>query len=418
VSEPVSAGPVPGDCLVVFLPALVFDLFVGLAEVRDRLAVVFLVVFFDAASRRATLRSSRSTSRLDTKPARAIWLLISDRMASMNSERFTLEKSSAVLTSDEAWSFLTSPDLTMSRTICSARFRVSSATPEVNNASRLNSSITTSSSHRAPPKRTYTRTVLSLIPISDANPTRRFPIVTVALIVANVIAFFQTPGLGQGVRGNLYFFRHAPIPCQLGDECPAGIQAGLGQAISIPQRGMGSFLLAVLFSTFLHAGFLHIIGNMLFLWVFGNNVEDYLGRVKFLIFYLAGGMIAAFAHILFALWTSPCPPDATSCVPSVGASGAVAAVMGAYILLYPRARVNVLVPIFFIFTFIQMSALAVLGIWFLYQFFIGVGQSDAVSGVAWMAHVGGFVFGVVAVFLLGGRPHRPHALQYQPQWRY
>jgi membrane associated rhomboid family serine protease len=260
--------------------------------------------------------------------------------------------------------------------------------------------------------------VISLIPISDANPTRRFPYVTVGLIAANVIAFFQTPGLGQDASGNLYFFKHAPIPCQLPNECPAGVDAGLGQPIPIPERGIGSFLLAILFSIFLHAGFLHIIGNMLFLWVFGNNIEDFLGPVKFLLFYLAGGLAAAFAHILFALWTSPCPPDASSCVPSVGASGAVAAVMGAYILLYPRARVNVLVPIFFIFTLIQMSALAVLGIWFLYQFFIGLGQPDAVSGVAWMAHVGGFAFGVVVILLLGGRPHRPNALRYEPQWRY
>jgi membrane associated rhomboid family serine protease len=260
--------------------------------------------------------------------------------------------------------------------------------------------------------------VLSLITISDANPTRRFPVVTLGLIVANVIAFFQTPGLGQDASGNRYFFAQAPIPCQLPAECPAGVNLGAGQAVPIPDRGIGSFLLAVLFSTFLHAGFLHIIGNMLFLWVFGNNIEDFLGPVKFLIFYLAGGMAAAFAHILFALWTSPCPPETMSCVPSVGASGAVAAVMGAYILLYPRARVNVLVPIFFIFTLVQLSALTVLGVWFAYQFFIGLAQSEAVSGVAWMAHVGGFVFGLIAIYLLGGRPHRPHALRYEPQWRY
>jgi membrane associated rhomboid family serine protease len=260
--------------------------------------------------------------------------------------------------------------------------------------------------------------VLSLIPISDANPTRRFPIVTVGLIVANVIAFFRTPGLGQGTSGNLYFFENAPIPCQLGNECPSAVDLGLGQPVTLPERGLGAFLVAVVISTFLHAGWLHIIGNMLFLWVFGNNIEDFLGPIKFLIFYLLGGIAAAFAHILFSLWTSPCPPEAASCLPSVGASGAVAAVMGAYILLYPRARVNVLVPIFFIFTLIQMSALAVLGVWFLYQFFIGLAQSDSVTGVAWMAHVGGFVFGLIAIYLLGGRPHRASPLSYEPQRRY
>jgi membrane associated rhomboid family serine protease len=260
--------------------------------------------------------------------------------------------------------------------------------------------------------------VLSLIPISDANPTRRFPVVTVGLIAANVIAFFRTPGLGQGVSGNLYFFERAPIPCQLDQACPRAVDLGLSQPVSIPDRGFTAFLIAILISTFLHAGWLHIIGNMLFLWVFGNNIEDFLGPIKYLLFYLLGGMAAAFAHILFSLWTSPCPPEAASCLPSVGASGAVAAVMGGYILLYPRARVNVLVPIFFIFTFVQMSALAVLGIWFLYQFFIGLQQSEVVSGVAWMAHVGGFVFGVAAIYLLGGRPHRPGPVVIQPQPRY
>jgi membrane associated rhomboid family serine protease len=258
--------------------------------------------------------------------------------------------------------------------------------------------------------------------VSDANPTRRFPIITVALIAANVIAFFQTPGLGQDLSGNIYFFENAPIPCQMPDECPTGINLGGGQTVDIPDRDTLSLLAAVVFSTFLHAGWLHIIFNMLFLWVFGNNVEDYLGRVKFLLFYLAGGLAASFAHIFFELSVNPCTADSQvatgSCLPSVGASGAVAAVMGAYIVLYPRARVNVLVPIFFIFTFVQLSAMVVLAIWFVYQFFIGVQDLGSPSGVAWMAHVGGFVFGMAAIYLLGGRPHRPEALMYQPRWRY
>ena len=268
--------------------------------------------------------------------------------------------------------------------------------------------------------RTYTRTVLSLIPISDANPTRRFPIVTVILIAANVLFFFVEPGFGQSTAANTYFYENAPVPCQLTDECPTEplLGPGLPNPITIPQRGIGSFLLATIYSTFLHAGFLHIIFNMLFFWVFGNNVEDYLGRVKFILFYLAGGIAASLAHDAWSLATSgPCPPDPGGCVPSVGASGAVAAVMGAYILLYPRARVNVLVPILFIFTFMRLSALAVLAIWFAYQFFIGFQSSSGAVEVAWMAHVGGFVFGLVAIFLLGGRPHREPPLHYQPNWR-
>jgi membrane associated rhomboid family serine protease len=220
-------------------------------------------------------------------------------------------------------------------------------------------------------RRSYTRRVINLIPISDANPTSRTPIVTIGLLVANVLAFFFVqPGFGQGPEAQDYFFQNAPLPCQaaeaFGDEsvaCPAGTGQSpfTGDQITIPERSLLSLLGAILLSTFLHAGFLHIIGNMLFLWVFGNNIEDYLGHVKYFVFYILGGIVASLAHIL---------PNLSEQVPSVGASGAVAAVMGAYIVLHPRARVNVLVPIFIIWSVFQMSALAVLGLWFVYQFFI------------------------------------------------
>jgi membrane associated rhomboid family serine protease len=230
-------------------------------------------------------------------------------------------------------------------------------------------------------------------------------VVTILLIVANVIAFLQTPGLGSTERSQFYFFEHAPIPCQLSDTCPGGLVG----------RGFGSFVIAIIVSTFLHAGFLHIAGNMLFLWVFGNNVEDFLGPIKYLIFYLAAGIAAAFAHVGWVLMTSAdvcSAQDFAACVPAVGASGAVAAVMGAYLILFPRARVNVLVPIIIIFTMIQMSAFAVLGLWFLYQFLIAAQEANGVTGVAWMAHVGGFVFGAIAILILGGRPHGPP----EPAW--
>ena len=254
--------------------------------------------------------------------------------------------------------------------------------------------------------------MLSLIPISDANPTRRFPVVTVGLIALNVVSFLRQP-FGDGLALNRFFFTEAPVPCQLPDRCPDVVQIAADASVAIPSRGLSSFLWAVLVSTFLHANLLHIGGNMLFLWVFGNNVEDHLGRVKYLIFYLAGGIAAALAHVLWTLRDIPCTSESYgACVPAVGASGAVAAVMGAYLLLFPRARVNVLVPIFIIFTVIQMSALAALGVWFLYQFLIGLQELAGPSGVAWMAHVGGFVFGFVVVVLLGGRPQRP-----PPAWQ-
>jgi membrane associated rhomboid family serine protease len=262
--------------------------------------------------------------------------------------------------------------------------------------------------------------VLSLIPISDVNPTRRFPIVTVALIAANVVIFFTEPGLGISDEATVFFYEHAPVPCQLVDKCPA--------ASLIPDYNSLELVWAMIVSTFLHGGILHIAGNLLFLWVFGNNIEDHLGRGKFLTFYLLGGLAASFAHILWSLRDlPPTPPPLEACfagvvscgpyVPAVGASGAVAAVMGAYILLFPKARVNVLVPIFIIWTVVQMSALAVLGIWFVYQFLIGAQELSGATEVAWMAHVGGFVFGVAAILVLGGRPH-PSQPHWQPDWRY
>ena len=251
--------------------------------------------------------------------------------------------------------------------------------------------------------------MLSLIPISDANPTRRFPIVTVGLIVANITMFLREPFTRGGEALNRFFFSNAPVPCQLPAECPDQVIFSGARPIDIPPRGIGSFLWAILVSTFLHAGIFHIGGNMLFLWVFGNNVEDHLGRLRYLLFYLAGGIAAALAHVAWSLKDLPCTQqDFGACVPSVGASGAVAAVMGAYLLLFPRARVNVLVPFIFIFTIVQMSALAVLVIWFLYQFLIAAQELAGPSGVAWMAHVGGIVVGFIAVLGLGGRPMRVH----------
>jgi len=247
--------------------------------------------------------------------------------------------------------------------------------------------------------------VISLIPLSDANPTRRFPAVTITLIVMNVIAFFfLQPGFGTTDEAQLYFYENVAVPCQFQDDCAVEAREE-GQSLPpdlIPDRDLTSFIGAVLFSTFLHSGFLHIAGNMLFLWVFGNNVEDFLGKIKFAAFYLVAGIAAGLAHVVTNLEGLP------SLAPAVGASGAVAGVMGAYLVLFPRARINTLVPLFFIWTVVRLSAWVVLGLWFVFQFF-----TSPDSGVAWMAHVGGFLVGAIGVFVLGGRPHSERSLYYE-----
>lgn len=273
--------------------------------------------------------------------------------------------------------------------------------------------------------------VLSLIPIHDANPTRRRPIVTLAFIAICVVAWLQTPGLGANSDSLAYFYDHAPVPCQaLEDGCPDQVSVGPDESgrevtIEVESPSTGPFLFSMLFSTFLHGGFLHLAGNMVFLWVFGNNIEDHLGHIKYALFYLLGGLAASGAHVLWALRdvSDACLQNAAVCenfqpyVPSVGASGAVAAVMGAYIILFPRARVRTLVVFFFI-TVIEMSAFAVLALWFVYQFLIAAQElAGEANAVAWMAHVGGFVFGAIAIFLLGGRPRRRQT-SWQTDWRY
>jgi membrane associated rhomboid family serine protease len=162
---------------------------------------------------------------------------------------------------------------------------------------------------------------------------------------------------------------------------------------------------------FMHGGWMHLIGNMLFLWIYGNNVEDYFGPIKFLLFYFVAGLAAIALYTLF----SP-----SSDVPLVGASGAIAGVMGAYMVLHPRAKITVLV-IFFFIQFIQLPAKVVLGIWFIYQILMSVVGSGSGGGVAWMAHVGGFIFGYLVMLMmvkLFGRGATPSGGQrvYRMNW--
>ena len=165
------------------------------------------------------------------------------------------------------------------------------------------------------------------------------------------------------------------------------------QASEISQ---GQNLATIFTSMFMHGGWMHLIGNMIFLWIFADNIEAVVGNMGFLLFYLLGGIFAALAHVLM---------DPSSTIPSVGASGAISAVMGAYLVMFPKSRIKVILLIFFI-TF-EISALAFLGIWFIQQLVSGIGSigltAETSGGIAWWAHIGGFVFGLVSGFLLKKR---------------
>jgi membrane associated rhomboid family serine protease len=240
-----------------------------------------------------------------------------------------------------------------------------------------------------------------LFPLKDDIPTERTPWVTIALIVANVVVFFiELRGGGTLLGGPTqraavewgaipYEFTHPGDECALvGRAIACGAEAG-----DQPPTWVTAFS-----SMFMHGGLLHIGGNMLFLWIFGNNVEDSMGRIRFIAFYLIGGLAA------IALQTAV-DPDAA--VPSIGASGAVAAVLGGYLLLYPHAKVLTLVFLFVFFAFIQIPALLFLVIWFAQQALFGLGDltnpTGGGGGVAYFAHIGGFLFGLAAIKLFANR---------------
>lgn len=221
-----------------------------------------------------------------------------------------------------------------------------------------------------------------MIPIRDRMQTHSFPVVNYALIALNVIVFIFQIMAGANQEAMIYEF--ALIPA----EVTAGIDVG--------------DVSDILTSMFMHGGLMHILGNMLYLWIFGDNVEDAMGKVKYLLFYLIGGFVASFAHIL----TNP-----NSVIPTVGASGAIAAVLGAYLVLYPQAKVDTFIPLGFYMRLTVLPAIVVLGLWFVLQLFSGVmsmGAAD-VGGVAFWAHIGGFVAGVVLGRIFG----KPKA-QMQP----
>ena len=276
-----------------------------------------------------------------------------------------------------------------------------------------------------------------MIPLKDNIPTARFPILTVVLIAANIVVFawqlhfptgdFSNNGFRQlGVpESDQNTLEYGAIPYRLthpGRECALGVVSSGASQADVVCQGTSQYRQAerlanqrgapfqpldsppwwetVFTSMFMHGGILHIAFNMLFLWIFGNNIEDSMGRPRFLLFYLAAGIVAAYAQALL---------DTNATEPAIGASGAIAGVLGGYLLLYPRARVLTLVFIIFFVTLIEIPAVIMLGIWFLLQFLPAIGQlatpdvSTTGGGIAYFAHIGGFLFGLAAIKLFANR---------------
>ncbi len=245
-----------------------------------------------------------------------------------------------------------------------------------------------------------------MIPLRDHNPTRRTAVFTIGLIAVNVLVFLTEPLTAGATEQARFFFCRATIPWEVLHGAPIG-------APPCPDKNVW---LSIVYSMFLHGGLLHIAGNMLFLWVFGNNIEDRLGPARFLILYFVAGIAATYLQsFVSGGMASIEAASRSSLTPMVGASGAVAGVLGAYILLFPRARVTTLLIMLVFITTVEMPAALLLGLWFLLQVFSGVTSigASASSGVAFFAHVGGFVAGMILLVVLGGyRRSRPS----YPDW--
>ena len=229
-----------------------------------------------------------------------------------------------------------------------------------------------------------------MFPIRDTTPRTGTPYVVYAIILANALVFLREISLGllAGGRGEeiiSLFYTYGLVPIFYSD--PKMAVEAFGHA-----PGIIDLALPFVTSVFLHGGIMHILGNMWMLWIFGDNVEDWMGHAGFAVFYLACGAVADLTHLL---------SDMASTMPTIGASGAIAGVMGAYFLLYPRAKVVTLVPIFFFIQFVELPAFVFLGFWFVLQIFSST--AGATASVAWWAHIGGFIFGAAVVFVLRGR---------------
>jgi membrane associated rhomboid family serine protease len=227
-----------------------------------------------------------------------------------------------------------------------------------------------------------------MFPLKDDLPTRSAPVVTVGLIALNALVFFYQVSLeigspGEGARvAQAFVMEFGLIPCRLTGAC------------QMP-GDLPSPVFTIFSSMFLHGSFFHIAGNMLYLWIFGNNVEDTLGHGRFILFYLASGMAAAATQTMVG---------PASRVPMIGASGAISGVLGAYFLLFPQANVLTLIVFGFFWRIVSIPALVVLGFWMVVQILNGLGSFGAGGGVAWFAHIGGFLAGMGLVLLLRPKP--------------
>jgi hypothetical protein len=222
-----------------------------------------------------------------------------------------------------------------------------------------------------------------MIPLRDSQPSYSTPVVTIALIAVNTLIFLFEAALDPYSR-NHFVSTYGMVPARFDPS-------------------------TLVSSMFLHGGWMHLIGNMWFLWIYGDNVEDVLGRAKYLVFYLASGVAAGLVHLV---------TNAGSPIPTVGASGAIAGVMGAYMLKFPHSRIVTLLPIFIFFTTVEIPAFVILVYWFVIQFFSGVGELGRAGvhegGVAWWAHIGGFVAG--AVLIKAMRTRERYRRHFELRW--
>jgi membrane associated rhomboid family serine protease len=222
-----------------------------------------------------------------------------------------------------------------------------------------------------------------MIPLRDTLPSLRFPVVTAAIIALNILAFLYEVSLDE-YSLNYFLLQYGVVPSRFA-------------------------WMDVLTGMFLHGGWMHLIGNMWFLWIYGDNVEDILGPVKYLVFYLLCGAAAALAQVIFSL---------DSRVPAIGASGAIAGVMGAYLLKFPRAKILTLLPLIIFFTTVEIPAFLILAYWFVVQIFSGVGSLASAGpdagGTAWWAHVGGFAAGLVLIYVM--HPKQPYSHRADLHW--
>ncbi|HSY51602.1 MAG TPA: rhomboid family intramembrane serine protease [Thermoanaerobaculia bacterium] len=232
-----------------------------------------------------------------------------------------------------------------------------------------------------------------MLPLADHNPRQTTPVVNIILVAVNVMVFLWEISLGPQIEPVL--FNVAFVPARLW-HVPGAL---------LPN------VITMFVSMFLHGGWLHLGGNMLYLWIFGDNIEDRLGHGKYLFFYLACGLLATLTHAVM---------NPESRLPSIGASGAIAGVLGAYVVLFPKQRVTTLIPIFIFIIVREIPAVFLLGFWVLIQIFFGAasmsGDLQSAGGVAYFAHIGGFVAGMLLIVLMGGLRRRPRAV-YSDYWR-